>query len=321
MSRPTSQFQNWVFTAYGVADGDLVTDLLADADVSDLSFDEMIPKAQWSLELCPKTQRVHIQGMCRFKKRVVFSTAKAHLLKTVGKIHLEEMKGTWEDSLLYTSKAASHIAGPFRVGIRDPSAPFTRIVEYWHGPPHSYKSTTARKYLSDKGYDVYEMAKSTASKGTWIAGYSDEEACIMDEVDYNWFDESGWKKVLDRMPQKMPAGAGGKNIEWNPVHIILISNYPPTKFADNPAIWSRISEVVKFDAQVASIPQPKILNAASKFSFIQSAPSKPLRKDDVPHSSALRQLVPAAAPLSSSSSSVDYDLTEAEKALMDGMRD
>lgn len=237
-------------------------DLLESADVSDIPFGSPVAKAQWSLEKCSDTGRVHIQGMVRMEKRMVFSSVKSALDKWFDKFHLEEMKGTWQQSLDYTSKPETHVAGPFRYNVRDPSAPFTRKVSYWWGPPGSGKSTAARQVLGSKGYDIYEVAKSSASKGTWLPGYSSQEGVIMDEVDWKWFDESGWKKVLDRMPQTLVAGAGGKNVYWDPVEIILISNYPPTKFLENEAIKSRIHDVVKFDKIFITHTAPRELSAS-----------------------------------------------------------
>lgn len=65
----------------------------------------------------------------------------------------------------------------------------------------------------------------------------------MDEVKADWFDESNWKKVLDRMPQKLPAGSGGKTIDWTPVHIIMISNHVPPPLFRTDAFKSRIHKI------------------------------------------------------------------------------
>lgn len=247
--RPTSQFQNWCFTAYDLQEpcGTLVR-LLESADVGSLGWSLPVVKAQWQLEKCGTTGRIHIQGMVRMEKRLVFATAKCALAQLFGPtVHLEEMRGTWDQNLTYTSKPQTHVSGPFRFNVLDPEAPFARTVEYWFGAPGTGKSTAARSLFKAKGYDIYEIAKSSASKGAWLSGYAGQEGVIMDEVKWNWFDDSNWKKVLDRMPQQMCAGAGGKNVMWTPVHIIMISNEPPTKFMADPAVRSRIHKVKKFN--------------------------------------------------------------------------
>lgn len=274
--RATTQFDNWCFTAYHINEDGVVVQLHADADgkgfsdVSTIPFGPLVKRAQWQLEKCPHTGRIHIQGVVRMAKRMVFSSVKAELEKYFSQtIHLEGCGGTWEENLVYTSKPESRIAGPYRHNVRDPDAPFQRVVEYWHGPPGTGKSTTARRFLSERGFDIYEVAKSQASKGTWLPGFSGQESVIMDEVDYKWFDDSGWKKILDRMPQTLVAGAGGKNVVWDPVYIILISNHPPTKFLSCDAIKSRIHHVVEFNKPLITHTAPDVQKAADRFAFLK----------------------------------------------------
>lgn len=251
--RQTTQYQNWVFTAYEVCEpygGASNVRLLSTADVSDLRFHEDVIRARWQLEQCPNTQRVHVQGMCRMDKRMVFSSAKQRLEQTFGKTtHVEHMKGTWDESSAYCSKDKTRLFGPFAFGCGNltTSAAWRRRVEYWYGAPGTGKSTAARTLCQERRYDVYTCSKASASKGCWLGGYSGEPACIMDEVAFNWFDKSNWKLVLDRMPQKLASGAGGKSVQWTPELIILISNSPPDKFLSDDAIKSRIHKIKKFN--------------------------------------------------------------------------
>lgn len=251
----TVQYQNWVFTAFQDPSGKPFTD---ESCLAKVPFGPPIAAAQWSVERCEKTGRLHLQGMLRMATRTVFSTVKFHLQKLCPGAHIKNMKGTWDQNLSYTSKERTHVAGPFRYNVRDPDAPFKRTVEYWFGKPCTGKGTEARQYLESKGYQIYHVAKSEASNGTWLSGYSGQEGVIMDEVDVSWFGESNWKKVLDRMPQTLPAGSGGKTCEWTPVHIIMISNYLPPPLFRSEAFKTRIHKIRFIDREPYKLPETEL---------------------------------------------------------------
>lgn len=270
--RKTSQYQNWVITQHQL-NGSAIDDVVM---LNSVLFDRTIFRAgQWSREQCATTKKYHFQMHVRFRKPVVMATAKKHLDKVFGSpvSWMEYMKGTWQENLNYTSKEDTHVDGPYNFGVVDPSN-FTRTVEYWFGPPGTGKSTAARKDLAAHGYDIFELTKGSASKGTWVSGYSGEEAAIMDEVDYNWFDDASWKKVLDRMPQLMAAGSGGRNVNWTPIHIILISNHPPDKFMANLALKSRFHRVKKFNNAPYPLPSPCVFDGCSEGDFDGKKKSK-----------------------------------------------
>lgn len=254
-TRPTTQFKNWCGTIFKIGTYDLSTiwlsekskDYWANTWTQLCSQYPFIDKGQANLEECPETKRVHFQFALRMKTNMTFNGLKARFSDigngALGSMHFEHQKGKWDENLVYTSKKDSQLLGPFRYNIDDPDAPLDRIVEYWFGKPGTGKSTEARTILRSKGYDIFEVCKSDASKGTWLGGYEGQKGCIMDEVEGNWFDVSNWKKVLDRMPQKMAAGAGGKTIDWRPKHIIMISNFWPPDLFFEEAFKSRIDKI------------------------------------------------------------------------------
>lgn len=234
------QYQNWCATIYHSSDGGILDTKSDWSEYKELKFPNDVLRAQWSLERCPETGRVHIQLCFRMRSRVVFSRAKEALENIDSTAHIEACKGTWAQNLAYTRKPETHIAGPFQF---PPDVPFVRVVEYWYGKPGNGKSTEARKLLKDLGYDIYEVCHADASRGTWLSDYNGEEAAIMDEVDMDWFSPSLWKKVLDTVPQTLPSKAGGGCISWTPKHIILISNYAPDDFFGSEAMRRRIDRI------------------------------------------------------------------------------
>lgn len=249
-----TQFKNWCFTAYQDSKGASFT---GTSDVSNLTFRSSVAEARWQLEKCPTSGRIHVQGVLRVVSRAVLSTVKLALESVFKGAHIEACKGTWEQNVSYVSKPETHVAGPWRWPDRA-KTPFVRTVEFWFGQPGNGKSTEARTLLASKGYEVYEVAKSEASKGTWLSGYNGEEGVIMDEVSSSWFDEGNWKKVLDRLPQKLPAGAGGNNVMWTPKHIIMISNYmPDTLFRTDP-FRTRIANIRYIDRPAYPIKQTEL---------------------------------------------------------------
>lgn len=252
--RATSQYQNWCFTGFKSTDGSAL-DLLSDFRSNPVVWPATVAKAQFQLERCPDTNRVHAQGVLRLHKRTVFSTVKALLQPLFPDCHLEECKGSWQENLDYCSKAEGRIDGPFRHNVCDPAAPFDRIVEYRFGVPCNGKSTEARADLRAKGFEVYEVTKADASAGTWLSNYHGEEGVILDEVDESWFSEGMWKKLLDRLVQRMPAGSGGKSVDWVARHIIMISNFLPPRLFRTEPFKTRIHRIVHVSRPPYKLPE------------------------------------------------------------------
>lgn len=68
----------------------------------------------WSLEKCPKTEKLHIQGFITVKSPVRLTGIKK-LLSSPG-IHAEMVRGSLEQNMAYTSKTETHVDGPWQIG-------------------------------------------------------------------------------------------------------------------------------------------------------------------------------------------------------------
>lgn len=266
--RKTTQFQNWVFTYFPpqratpdstVDDVQRTIILGFEALVRNPHFPpEFAPIAKrliFSLERCPSTQRLHYQGAIRFKSRVTMAAIQR--LPIWQGAHWEIMEGKWSDSETYCSKLDTHVAGPVKCGY--PAADAPRDVRYWFGVPCNGKSREARALAASLGYEVYELSKADASNGTWLGDYDGEECVIMDEVSEDWFSPSMWKKMLDRLPQRIPTGSGGKSVMFSPLLIIMISNYAPPQLFMSEAFQTRISEIRFIDRPPYPVPQTRIV--------------------------------------------------------------
>ena len=67
-------------------------------------------------ETAPETGTPHLQGYCRFSKRLAFQAIK--LLFRTDRVHLEVARGTEEENIAYCAKGNDFL----EYGIRDPHA-------------------------------------------------------------------------------------------------------------------------------------------------------------------------------------------------------
>lgn len=100
--------KNFVFTWFDTSLG-----LLTDESPSPWTPPETVSFAQYSVERCSTTGRVHLQGFVCYKKRTRITTVKKDLPTGA---HLEVMRGPVSASIEYTSKPETHVAGPWRFG-------------------------------------------------------------------------------------------------------------------------------------------------------------------------------------------------------------
>lgn len=69
----------------------------------------------YQVEVCPETNRVHLQGFSYYENAVSLRRAKEELDP---RAHLESSRGTVEENITYCSKEESAIQGPFETGRR-----------------------------------------------------------------------------------------------------------------------------------------------------------------------------------------------------------
>nr|WAE42192.1 MAG: replication associated protein [Cressdnaviricota sp.] len=105
--------RNWSFTSYTTDEES--GELLKPND--DLEWNEYINGSFWQEEICPNTQRRHVQGYVQFAAKKRIST-----IKKYGNIwqnaHLEVARGTVQENRIYCSKPESGVIGTFEeIGI------------------------------------------------------------------------------------------------------------------------------------------------------------------------------------------------------------
>lgn len=103
----TSRGRNWVLTIFKTADG---SDVTADTRLLNLDGARFF---RYSVEQCPQTGRMHCQAMVSYDMVRRFAWVKDH---TPEGTHIELMRGSFKSNMDYTSKDATHIAGPFDFG-------------------------------------------------------------------------------------------------------------------------------------------------------------------------------------------------------------
>lgn len=66
----------------------------------------------WQLEICPSTNRLHVQGVVQYKDKVTLNTAQQII--SVGSSHMEACRGSIDKNLGYVSKGDSAVEGTHR---------------------------------------------------------------------------------------------------------------------------------------------------------------------------------------------------------------
>lgn len=112
----------WCFTAYFLETqidlsepGRYNLDLSAIEEHKDYHFTHLLAQ----LERCPKTLKLHLQGVCHFKHPLGLKAAQNRIYKALPcvhpKVHVEKCRN-YEASIEYCSKWDSRVAGPFEYG-------------------------------------------------------------------------------------------------------------------------------------------------------------------------------------------------------------
>lgn len=117
MSRQQAKYWCWTYHHHTEAAKRLMELCLPDSPTPPLDFTITGPSF-WicSLERCPETQRLHLQGFFAFEKKVTMGRVQAIMHDKT--MHVEKCNGTFDQNAAYCGKAASHVAGPWEEGER-----------------------------------------------------------------------------------------------------------------------------------------------------------------------------------------------------------
>ncbi|GAC77798.1 replication protein, partial [uncultured marine virus] len=89
------RFRNICFTHYSHTDLKVFLDICS--KIADISY------FIGQLEICPSTQRLHLQGYMEFSKQLSRKKIKSY----IGEAHIDARQGTQSQAITYCSKVAS----------------------------------------------------------------------------------------------------------------------------------------------------------------------------------------------------------------------
>lgn len=245
-------FRNIVFTAFE----------------KPLDMTDKVHYAYWGKEICPTTQRTHYQGMIQLLGVNTLDQIKSIIGNNA---HIEPMKGTPEQSLLYCSKDANKEGYEFyeygtmrkqgeRTDIEDAKALLKANVDLdtfidtntvmWH----KYGRTLERIY------DIHHkpLPRTNIPKIEWHWGNAipnDILARYNDATDYTIVEDKGWwdgytgqktvwwfilddwdSKLYEHLNNNLPWKVKRRNkqpIHFNSENIIIVSEEPPCVYMDD----------------------------------------------------------------------------------------
>lgn len=258
---PATTHAGWCFTAW---------DLSAPEGGAAVPLAEQFVRPTWStspepvkafhyqLERCEKTSRLHLQGVLMYHRRVSFTTAKAALAHFfTSTVHVSHIQTSYSACQNYASKDKTKVAGPWSSDddpVRLPLPPIVHLdrkVEFWFGQPGCGKTREARILLREKfGEEPLMLAKSDASSGTWLSGYTGQKGIIIAEFQLDMFSIANWKLLLDSEMARLPVKSGGESVDWVALHIIIIANGPPPAIFLEPAFMRRFTNFRYIDRPV-----------------------------------------------------------------------
>lgn len=108
-----------------------------------------------------------------------------------------------------------------------PGENWNREVYIFEGKPFTGKSTAMNTLCETKfpGAPIFRIAPpGKGQKGSWVGGYTGEPCVIIDEFNPHHFAHAELKMLLDRLPQTIVTGAGGKSVYWAPQLILCSFN-------------------------------------------------------------------------------------------------
>lgn len=205
---------------------------------------------KYQLEECPSTGRPHVQALLYRKRKSQgnsyqrWKTTKDWLTKTFP--CLKSPETTEIQTLIhaqrvynYSGKEYTAVSESIECGVPIPEiikslgAPdeekdykdFKRYIHVLSGPPGTGKSYTAQELASVVG-DVYTGTSGAGRITPWVlSDYKGQLAVVIDEFNRKSYPDSQCKLLLDRKPQRIACGGGGKSVLFIATHIFLTMNH------------------------------------------------------------------------------------------------
>lgn len=237
------------------------------------------------IEICPKTNKTHMQGWIQFFNKKRMGGVKKILMNN--KIHLESMRGNAFDNDKYCSKENKFIQlGKFitqghrsdlesiKKNINDGSSKleimendFSTYCRYRNGINDYFEAIQKKKRNKFRKIEVefihgttgvgktrYAMRNSSfkicANELNWWDGYSGEDSIVIDDYD-NDVKITKMLNLLDGYTLRLPIKGGFTYANWTKVYIT--SNLEPKQLHINAkekhrdALFRRITKVCRFD--------------------------------------------------------------------------
>lgn len=231
----------------------------------------------YSIEECPSTKRLHIQGYAECSKQTRFNTVKSKLPEGT---HIEIRKGTQEQAIAYCMKLDTHKEGPFTLGEAHKQGKRNDIEQFVKDIKTHNEIEIVEKHPEcyvkfNRAYDrikqLYEEDRNWATEvivywgppghgktrkvfedcpnvqpiqyiNNFIIGYNNEENVLFDDFDNNTMPRQVFLTLTDRY--KCTVNVKGGEKKWNPRRIYITSNFNPQYwYTDSEAILRRLTSV------------------------------------------------------------------------------
>jgi len=222
----------------------------------------------WQMEICPTTNKPHLQGYLSFKTNQRFKK-----LKEEGgdSFHWELRIGTHQQAAEYCKKVDTRVSeetdyefGDIKQGERTDlqnvellvkkgmteseimMEEFTSFIKYNRGISKAIQLSSKKRswqpevYVywgepgtgkSRKAYEENPDAYYKSPNSKWWDNYQGEKTIILDDY-RNWFEESYLLQLCDRYP--MMVEGKGTHHQMLATKIIFTSNHPPSQWFNNP---------------------------------------------------------------------------------------
>lgn len=245
----------------------------------------------YSVEKCPKTERLHIQGYAELHEQTRFNTVRKMFPEGT---HFDPRQGTQAQAIAYCSKEESHVEGPFIHGtphvqgkrndietfVKDiPKSTELEIIEKHPECYVKYHRVIDRvKYLNEidrnwktevivywgdpgsgKTRRVFEECPDVHPikyTNGFIIGYNNEKNVLFDDFDSQTMPRELFLTLTDRY--KCVVNIKGGEKKWNPQRIYITSNTDPQFWFDgSKAVTRRLDKVENIFVSNVSVSEVK----------------------------------------------------------------